>query len=580
MVLIFSVALALLAYMGMVVSFTRSMSREEEKNGMASQRTNSPGKKNPNYVPKVYGREEWGDHGLNVERTADRTISQFVRKNVAEWKEPDEGEAMGNSPDLNSPDGIIESSHDSHERILTAYLEPIDRTVWKKKPLPPRDSTADKLKKVPFLNLNSCQRLLEQWPVDEYPQSDPFLPWIHDVFPTHDGKFIQFIAQNRRRCRTGTTEADVALLAHTEPQISLFQPVAIQRLNRTTSTSSTSSPPRYRLTGHEHADEDGMETRFICRFQPSGEETLSVYNFNYEWASFRKGQWKTFHEDGRDNKQIHTSQLIFQCPVPESLVETVRTGASVKDDYATLFVDLVPIRTPPRYGLPEAFLPPYYKEFQATGTKAFDASREWGTDHILPLIEDSGRWANIPICKPSLLTYGKQKDDSTALAPVEEDTDPSEPVKPVKQHHLVSCLWASAGYSTRGQRFAINDGQRRLLEWITYNKLIGVDHFYLYDNSGAFSDDTSRSLRVIADLFPDDVTVINWPARVCNNNPNNVDSVGERSSQYAAEASCRLRFGPHVEWISQFDIDEYLVPSKFHTHTTSLTPQNQSESHE
>jgi hypothetical protein len=37
-------------------------------------------------------------------------------------------------------------------------------------------------------------------------------------------------------------------------------------------------------------------------------------------------------------------------------------------------------------------------------------------------------------------------------------------------------------------------------------------------------------------------------------------SAGERSSQYAAESSCRLRFGPHTNWIGQFDIDEYLIP--------------------
>jgi hypothetical protein len=42
--------------------------------------------------------------------------------------------------------------------------------------------------------------LPEQWPVDEYPDADPFLPWIHDVFPTDDGKLIQFVAQNKRRC--------------------------------------------------------------------------------------------------------------------------------------------------------------------------------------------------------------------------------------------------------------------------------------------------------------------------------------------------------------------------------------------
>jgi hypothetical protein len=230
--------------------------------------------------------------------------------------------------------------------------------------------------------------------------------------------------------------------------------------------------------------------------------------------------------------------------VPESLIETVRTGASVIDDYATIFMDLVPIRTPPRFGPPNEFLPPYYKDF--LHDKPFDANKEWGKNHILPTIEDSGRWQNIPICKPSLLTYGKQDDKTPLLAPT--GTKESAPA-PIKQHRLISCLWASAGYSTRGNRFAINDGQRRLLEWITYTKLTGVEHFYLYDNSGAFTSDIS--LRFIADIFPDHVTIINWPSQICNNNQNNVDNPGERSSQYAAEASCRLRFGPHTDWITQ-----------------------------
>jgi hypothetical protein len=147
--------------------------------------------------------------------------------------------------------------------------------------------------------------------------------------------------------------------------------------------------------------------------------------------------------------------------------------------------------------------------------------------------------------------------------------------KPEKSHRLASCLWASAGYTTRGNRFAVNDGQRRLLEWIQYNTLIGFDHFYVYDNSGSFGADSS--LKPIADLFPDKVTYIPWPATICNNNPNNVDSVGERSSQYAAESSCRLRFGPHVDWIGQFDIDEYLVPMGDHNNITSLLDELEEE---
>lgn len=568
----------MLIYVFVVVSFTRSMSSSnpdvashDEQNlhhdyprgGMEPPRNIGENKKDPHYIPHVWTEKQ------NSERKAGRAWGEGVEPQLLIRKGSDAKQHDEDHHDLDAADMGHDPVPLSNENdratpkgpILTAYLEPIDRATWQNKPLPIRTSKASNLKKIQYSRVNSCRRLPEQWPVDDYPDDDPFLPWIHDVFPTHDGRFIQFIAQNKRRCHTGTTLQDIKTLAHTEPQVSLFQHVAVQRVN------GTLSPTRYRLTDHEHADKDGMETRFICRFRPSGEETLSVYNFNYEWASFRKRIKQMFHPDGRDNKQIHTSQLTFQCPVPPLLVETVRTGSSVQDDYATLFVDLIPIRTPPRYGPPTAFLTPYYQEFQATGEEAFNATLEWGTNHILPLVEDSGRWSNIPICKPSLLTYGKQKEDAEALAVPSADNN--HVVEPIKQHHLASCLWASTGYATRGNRFAINDGQRRLLEWITYNKLIGVEHFYLFDNSGAFGNDPTNSLHPIAELFPDDVTVIDWPAKVCNNNPNNVDSVGERSSQYAAEASCRLRFGPHVNWIAQFDIDEYLVPMG---NNTSILP--------
>jgi hypothetical protein len=114
-----------------------------------------------------------------------------------------------------------------------------------------------------------------------------------------------------------------------------------------------------------------------------------------------------------------------------------------------------------------------------------------------------------------------------------------------KAHRLVSCLWTSTEYSTRDNQFHVGDGKRRFLEWAAYHKLVGVEHFYLYDNSGASG---ANSLQSIADLFSDDVTLINWPAKACNNKK---DSVGERSSQYAAEASCRIRFGLHTDWIAQ-----------------------------
>jgi len=458
-----------------------------------------------------------------------------------------QGNGVPQSPSTNGQPVVVRQEPSTkNKRVLTAFLEPIDESDWKKKPLPVRTSTADDLTEVPFAKVNSCSKLIEQWPADEYPDEDPFLPWIHDVFPTDDGKFIQIVAQNRRRCNTGKSPENKEIHRKRGPQLSLFETVAVKRID-----APDSSSPRYRLASHEEADEEGMATRFICRFS-NGDETLSVYNFNYEWASTRKRQSHMFHEFESDNKQIHTSQLLFRCPVPERLVETVRTGSSVKDDWATIFMDLVPIRTPPRFGSPSNFLPPYYrKDFPSNDP--FDATKEWGDKHILPAIEDSGRWQNIPICKPSLMTYETKNSAPVLPAPVDAADG-----APKKKHRLISCLWSSAGYSTRGNRFAINDGQRRLLEWVTYNKLIGVEHFYVYDNSEAHSTDIN--LRFIADIFPEHVTLINWPAKICNNNQNNVDSPGERSSQYAAEASCRLRFGPYTDWITQFDIDEYLVP--------------------
>mmetsp|Transcript_21492 Transcript_21492/g.40129 ORF Transcript_21492/g.40129 Transcript_21492/m.40129 type:complete len:348 (+) Transcript_21492:79-1122(+) len=334
--------------------------------------------------------------------------------------------------------------------------------------------------------------------------------------------FIQFVAQNKRRCYTGGTEKEENLLHAFAPQAALFQHVAVKRVNGRMNSSSVV----YRLSSHEDADVDGTVTRFICRFS-NGEETLSVFNFSYEWATRRRRYREMFHEHGQDNNKIFTSQLLFKCPVPLSLIDLVRTGSTVKNDYATIFVDLVPIRTPPRYGPPQEFLPPYYGDFQLTpgDDKAFDPAVEWGDNHILPKIKDSGRWENIPICKPTPLTYGEQQGGSQALT-----------VEKLSQHHklgnqyrLVSCLWASTGYSTRGNKFSINDGQRRLLEWIAYHKLIGIEHFYLYDNSGAIS--ANESLHSIASLFPDDVTYINWPSKICNNDK---DSVGERSSQVSA----------------------------------------------
>jgi len=127
----------------------------------------------------------------------------------------------------------------------------------------------------------------------------------------------------------------------------------------------------------------------------------------------------------------------------------------------------------------------------------FDAATEWGTDHVLHKIEDSDRWQNIPICEPSLLIYGNNKQDGTTTDTDADSTaniTAADSTAQIKQHRLVSCLWASAGYSTRGERFAINDGQRCLLVTALSNlnredyKKLGMP----FNKKNVFPDPTSR----------------------------------------------------------------------------------------
>ena len=101
---------------------------------------------------------------------------------------------------------------------------------------------------------------------------------------------------------------------------------------------------------------------------------------------------------------------------------------------------------------------------------------------------------------------------------------------------------------------------------------------YVFDNTGANAtvfrlkdevDPDSKNdryriqddLSPITDLFPSSqVTRIEWPATICNNNRPAHNDPGERSSQYAAEAACRTRYGPYTDWMASMDPDEYFVP--------------------
>mmetsp|Transcript_17949 Transcript_17949/g.32592 ORF Transcript_17949/g.32592 Transcript_17949/m.32592 type:complete len:889 (+) Transcript_17949:72-2738(+) len=455
--------------------------------------------------------------------------------------------------------------------------------------------------------LNVWEEAKEGCPVN----ADPFLPWIHDMFSNDKGSVVHFIAQNKRRCNSGKVHwEDIHAL---EPQVTIMQPVSVKRIDETTARNlapnlwstadeKDSTSVRYRLAPHEEADSDGMFTRFICRFRAMDYtksppvllnvgETLSTYPYNYEFVNYRKdlGDLSMVTPKGKDNPMFWQSQLRFDCPVPDNgdLQSAISSGESVlSDGTPSVYVDVVPIRTAARYGKKMSYFTPdmagetleikndvfgwgdlmtnnivhtgdelsNVKQTPRRMKNGFDPKLFWGDKHVLPRIEASGRWENLPVCSSPGVGYDTTEDFATT----NEQGVGSGNI--AKKHTLTACLWASASFTTRGNAQSVSDTTTRLVEWIEFHLLVGFDHIYVYDNTGAHTDETSLEPTLFPRFLDSEVTRIDWPCRVCNNNIPAHENTGERSSQYAAENSCRARYGPHTEWMASFDTDEYLIP--------------------
>ena len=479
-------------------------------------------------------------------------------------------------------------------------------------PLPTRNHPPDRLKKVIYPNFQTCHGMPSKLPVDRglvldsngkvlvwntetepdptYDDSphcpvdqDPHLPWIHDIVPSSDGSRIHFVAQNKRRCQTGTNFR--TLVQDLTPQASLFQPISVKRLTNQEAKRlepdvyhDETDEVRYRLADYSEADDDAQQTRFRCIFTATNMdgkaeivgETLSIYPFNYEFVSWRRMQPTMLNPKGTDKNNIYTATLLFDCPVPDQLQSLVASGDSVlSDGTPTLRVNVIPIRTSPRYGLDEVYFTEAMagpKEFWHLGNstravwrgmedplKGFDAKTRWGTRHVLPPTAASGRWTNLPICKPTLTQQAVDDDEDGEVV---EEKETAEKEKPFE---LVACVWASASYATRGINVKpTTSSLDRISEWLEFALLVGFDHIYVYDNSAA--NHPTLNLKNATDRFEDQVTRIQWDHASCNNNQPGAKSPGERSSQYAAENSCRIRFGNLTKWMASFDLDEFLIP--------------------
>lgn len=428
--------------------------------------------------------------------------------------------------------------------VLTAFLEPPETLHSESNPLPVRDTSASKLQSIRFPNVKICSTLMQDFPIDTYPLQDPFLPWIHDLVPTLDGTSIQFVAQNRRRCHTGDDEVDT--MKFWEPQISLMQGVPVvvsqpRQQQHQPQVAANTTTVTYRLAA-SFQEATVNATRFQCRFHhgDTAITTLSRFPFDYEYVTWRKGKKALFQTKGKETELFWTSQVLFSCPVPEeyqSLLRKQKVQTIREDHRPALYVDLIPIRTPARQ---KYLLTPEQTGPNLSNKKNFDLRTSYGNSHVLPPMDDAGRWQNLPVCP---------RTDPVVQASAEKE----------KPYRMVACTWTSASYTRRGDAVRVSDSAQRLREWITFHLMVGVDHVYIYDNSDTANGESSELREVAGSFSPDQLTYHVWPCKICNNNRPAHTNPGERSSQYAAEASCRTRYGELTEWMTFLDTDEYMV---------------------
>ena len=105
--------------------------------------------------------------------------------------------------------------------------------------------------------------------------------------------------------------------------------------------------------------------------------------------------------------------------------------------------------------------------------------------------------------------------------------------------------------------YQFRDEAPYLREWIEFHRLVGVEHFFLYDH---FSIDDFHS---VLDDYIDRgiVTLIDWSHQPHHD-----------AAQEAAHEHCLAKFGAESRWIAFIDVDEFLFSPKMSSLAEALKP--------
>lgn len=103
--------------------------------------------------------------------------------------------------------------------------------------------------------------------------------------------------------------------------------------------------------------------------------------------------------------------------------------------------------------------------------------------------------------------------------------------------------------------------EKHLKEWIEYHRLIGVDHFYLYNNNSS-----DCPIRVLKPYIDDGiVTLINWPDCIHLSSSKKRDfiwSLAVQQPAYQHAAKCAALH--ETKWLTFLDVSEFLIPVGHH----------------
>ncbi len=138
----------------------------------------------------------------------------------------------------------------------------------------------------------------------------------------------------------------------------------------------------------------------------------------------------------------------------------------------------------------------------------------------------------------------------TALLPVLAITVETIPVDEAKEQSLIE----------KKHRLSVcslfKNEAMHLREWIEYHQMVGVDHFYLYDNG---SKDRPRDV-LTPYIKKGLVTLVNWPDRVVSRDSEQVDHWVLSTQLPAYENAIKYYAIDNSDWLVFLDVDEFIVP--------------------